>query len=404
MNSVKGAWDVIVVGAGPAGATAARHCALKGLKVLLLEKERMPRFKPCAGGVNAAAVKALGFPLPVGVVERECKTVRIVYDGAERVLAEKKTITYMVTRSSFDSYLVALAEKAGAFVRQGEEALTLERGKRSVTVRTMSGSFKAPVLIGADGFFSRVRKALGFGFDEEETLFCVIADVPLGEEEVTKRFGDALTIHFGLMERGYGWLFPKKSHVSTGFGGEAHESKRLPALFEKFLGMYGLPRGLKMRGCFLPATKTRHRSFGERVLLAGDAAGFVDAFNGEGIRFAILSGECAATAVARCSEREDFSEKGLKEYEDLWYESFGHDLFSSKQVIEYIAAHKTLVFGIVIGNRGAFARYLKTLTGELRLGEYIAWLKRRFPLLLLASAPLVLKLWLRGKRKTRPVG
>ena len=412
-------WDVIVVGGGPAGSAAARSCAGEGLKTLLLEKAVHPRFKPCAGGVTVAAVKVLGgavvqrspsghsdriFPIeepgmPPELVERVCRGVRLLYDGVERIVRRDSAVAYTVRREKFDEHLIRLAARSGAVVREGEGVLSVERDEKGVTVRTATRSERAPLIIGADGYYSKVRKFAGYGFEKEETLYCVIADILLPEAEIGERFQDCLTVHYGLLDRGYGWIFPKRDRLSAGIGGGA-EPRSLPALFRTFIGLHGLRYDGKVRGCFLPVFRARHRSVADRVILAGDAAGFVDAFTGEGIRFALASGRFAGASAAHCHERGDFSRKILERYEDLWYADFGEDLMRSVRLTELAFRRKNFFFGIALGNRTALVRYVKIMTGELRLRELVTWIRKKMPILFARSVFLIVKLRMRAKKHT----
>jgi flavin-dependent dehydrogenase len=385
-----------------------------------LEKAAHPRYKPCAGGITAAAARELervflpatsielsgriptGTPtgMPRRLVERECRGVRLLYDGVERVIRQDAAVAYTVKREQFDEHLIRLAGRSGAVVREREGVLSIERDAKGVTVQTGARSERAPLLIGADGYFSKVRKFAGYGFGRDETLFCVIADIPLPEAEIGERFQDCLTIHYGLLDRGYGWIFPKRDRLSAGIGGWRVETRILPALFRTFIWLHGLRYEGTVRGCFLPVFGVRQRSCADRVILAGDAAGFVDAFTGEGIRFALASGRIAGASAALCHERGDFSQKALEGYEDRWHADFGEDLLRSVRLTEFAFRRKNLFFGIALGNRAVLTRYMKTMTGELRLGELVSWARKRLPVLFAKGAALVVKLRVNAKKHT----
>jgi flavin-dependent dehydrogenase len=338
--------------------------------------------------------------MPSELVERVCRGVRLLYDGVERIVRRDSAVAYTVRREKFDEYLIRLAARSGAVVRQGEGVLSVERDERGVTVRTATRSERAPLLIGADGYYSKVRKFAGYGFGKEETLYCVIAEILLPEEEIGERFQDCLTVHYGLLDQGYGWIFPKRDRLSAGIGGGGAEPRSLPALFRAFIGLHGLRYEGRVHGCFLPAFRGRHRSVSDRVVLAGDAAGFVDAFTGEGIRFALSSGRIAGASAALCHERGDFSRKFLERYEDLWYADFGEDLMRSVRLTELAFRRKNFFFGIALGNRTALARYVKIMTGELRLRDLVAWIGKRMPILFARSVFLIVKLRILAKKHT----
>ena len=147
-------YDVIIVGAGPAGSTAARHCGLKGLKTLLLEKEKIPRYKPCAGGITFAAVKELDFDIPEELIERKCHGMRIHFKKCKNRVTEEHPLVYMVTRSVFDEYLVEKSVAAGAEIRDSETCISVATDREKVSISTSKGEYRANIVIGADGFFS----------------------------------------------------------------------------------------------------------------------------------------------------------------------------------------------------------------------------------------------------------
>jgi geranylgeranyl reductase family protein len=376
-------YDVIVVGAGPAGSTAARRCALGGLKTLLVEKEKLPRYKPCAGGVSRAAVEALDFPLPEQLVERRCRGMRVSLGNLRNQLKCSDTVAYMVSRSAFDAFLSGKAVEAGAALHEKRACVSVEKGERGVVVRTDKGSVRANVVIGADGFHGRVMRSLRPGFDREETRFCVIAEIPLSESRISEMFEDLVEIRYGYVEKGYAWLFPKKYSVSAGIGGLPGEARSMMRSFKRFLAAEGLDGSGRVRGCFIPVTRFTHDNHADGVLLCGDAAGFVDSFSGEGIRFAVMSGALAARTALDCHERGSFSARDLSGYEELCMEAFGRDLLSSAKLTDLLFRHKGILLGTAIKSDRVLRAYLETLTGERSFTEYVGWVKARFPLFVL---------------------
>ena len=153
-------YDVIVVGAGPAGATCARICAREGLKTLLLDKETFPRQKPCAGAVSAQALSLLDFPLPDDVIEKECFGVQIRYHDRSIVVRKKERIAVLVSRDRFDRVLADKAVESGVQFLMGEKVVDdIETGD-AVSVSTDKGRYEARFLIGADGIHSRVARSV----------------------------------------------------------------------------------------------------------------------------------------------------------------------------------------------------------------------------------------------------
>ena len=379
-------YDVIVVGAGPAGSTAARRCAMRGLKTLIIEKEKLPRYKPCAGGVSRAAVEALDFPLPGAIIERECKGMRVSFGNLRNQMKRPDSVAYMVNRSTFDAFLASKAVEAGAELHENKVCLSVEKGKQGVVVLTNGGSLQANIVIGADGYHSRVLRSIFPGFGREEIRFCLISEVPLHESKVSETFDDMVEIQYGYVNKGYAWLFPKKDSVSAGVGGLPDDARNLIGRFKSFLAEKGLNVSSRIRGCFIPITRFKRKYHADGILLCGDAAGFVDSFSGEGIRFAIISGELAARTAMDCHEKGSFGAQALSDYDERCMEAFGRDLLSSARFTDLLFKRMGMFLRAAVANDRVLCAYLETLTGERSFAEYSGWFKRHFPLFLLGRA------------------
>ncbi len=372
-------YDVIIVGAGPAGSTAARHCGLKGLKTLLLEKEKIPRYKPCAGGITFAAAKELDFDIPDDLIERKCHGMRIVFGKFKNHVTEEHPLAYMVTRSLFDEYLVEKAVTAGAEIQDSETCLSVTPDREKVSVYTSKGEYLSNIVIGADGFFSAVLKSLGKKFDKNEIRFCAITEIPMPESSISDLLNNCVELHYGVVNIGYAWLFPKREYISVGIGGPLLQSKTIIQGFKRFLKRGGFNDRIKPRGCFLPVSQFHSNVYSERVMLAGDAAGFVDAFSGEGIRYAIASGKIAAKTALLCHESNDYTADSVRRYQHNCVESFGKDLKYSHRITEMLFKRPNLFLTTAIINDSIQRRYLSTVTGDIGLEEYFYWIKKRFP-------------------------
>ncbi|MGQ9614963.1 MAG: NAD(P)/FAD-dependent oxidoreductase [Spirochaetota bacterium] len=370
-------YDVIVVGAGPAGATAARHCASCGLKTILIEKERLPRDKPCAGGLTLAAVKQLGFPLPDEVIERKCRGFRITYGNRTNIVAFNYTVTYTINRKTFDSFLVDKALEAGVELGDGVECLRVEILKDRVMVKTKEGEIQGGIVIGADGVYSKVLRSFKGYFGKNEKHFCITAEILLPEEEISERMDDLIDIHFSSAPPGYAWLFPKKNHISAGMGCGFSRSKELVSKFKEFLAVHNLRCDIPLKGYFIPVFNSSRRVIAERVILCGDAAGFVDSFSGEGIRFAIISGRLAAQTAASAFKKGDFSIRSIEEYEEECHTAFRKDLECAERMSNRFIKSPRIVLKTAIGSKKALYNYLRTITGEIPLWKFLKWLKKR---------------------------
>jgi len=156
-------FDAIVVGAGPAGSTAALRLSRAGARVLLLDRERFPRDKPCGGGLTERAVKQL--PVPVDpVVEEVVDRFELGFRyGTRFERGGERPLVLMTQRRRLDAHLAEAAAAAGADFRDGVRATALELGEREATVRFDGTAAQAQVVIGADGVNGLTARVLGFG-------------------------------------------------------------------------------------------------------------------------------------------------------------------------------------------------------------------------------------------------
>ena len=296
-------WDVIIVGAGPGGSSAAYGLAKAGLRVLLLEKEKMPRYKPCGGGLTSKVRDILDFDFSPAI-EQTITRLSVAY-GAERVRADAG-IAWAVMRDKFDALLAQRAANAGAELRDAQPVTRIDFDKSGATVVTKSETLGAALVVGADGVNGIVRRAAGLPAHRR------LAVALEAEMEVPSAAIDAWsgTFHldFGAIPWGYGWVFPKAEHLSVGIGylmrGDRHHDLR--AELARYIGSEpSLKNATEMfsRGHRVPLGGQFNRYHAPRAVLVGDAAGVVDPFTAEGIYYAIRSGQIAAEEIARAFQR-----------------------------------------------------------------------------------------------------
>jgi geranylgeranyl reductase family protein len=287
--------DAIVVGSGPGGASAAYFLTRAGLRALVLDRAKLPRYKPCGGAVPRKGLDIFPFPFD-RVVERRVEQATFVLDGRRITHDVERDWLALVMRDRFDAHLL---EQAGCEVCEGTEVTGLRRDGSLLAVETAAGqSYRAPFLVGADGSNSRVARLAGL-CPRGNRRAAVVAEVPVAAETL-EAFAARLLIGFGLLPSGYYWIFPKSSHLTVGIGGKPGSARRMRALLEQVMSGYGIPadRSRKMLHT-VPVYTRRHALQSEGVLLVGDAAQLVDPLTGEGIRFALESGKMAAEAIAR---------------------------------------------------------------------------------------------------------
>lgn len=285
--------DLIVVGAGPAGATAARVAAGRGLRVALIDKAAFPRDKLCGGGVTGRAMGHLraAFGDVSGALFHHCGEVRMMAGGQVLGIERGAPPIYMTMRREFDAALRAGAVTAGAEDFCGHRIAKMAPEAGQVRLACGAG-LRAPVVIGADGVNSAVARALfGRAHDPAQVAFALEVELP-GETS------DHLELDMTAAPWGYGWDFPKAGGRTLGIGGVAARNADLRARFDLWLRARGVePGALRIKGHHLPMGEVRQVPGRGAVLLVGDAAGLVDPITGEGIGWAVHSGQLAAEAV-----------------------------------------------------------------------------------------------------------
>jgi geranylgeranyl reductase family protein len=285
--------DIIVVGAGPAGSTAAYRLAKAGASVLLLDRARFPRDKPCGGGVTGRAARLLPFSIEP-VVEHVVSAVdlRLRY-GKTLARGDGQPLVYMTQRKRLDHFLVQRAVEAGVELREGIKVGELEVGEDSVSVE----GFEALALVGADGVNGVTARALGLGGNR---VVGVALEGNLTYAKMDRKAYDGrLALELGVVPGGYGWVFPKGDHANFGVGGWPDEGPRLREHLRVLCEAHGASfEDLEeLRGYRLPLREPKATLARGRALLVGDAAGLIDPVSGDGMFEGFLSSEYASEAV-----------------------------------------------------------------------------------------------------------
>jgi geranylgeranyl reductase family protein len=286
-------YDVIVVGAGPAGSTAAYRLASAGADVLVLERARFPRDKPCGGGVTGRAARLLPFAIDP-VVEHVVTAVDLRL-GYRRSFArgDHRPLVYMTQRMRLDHFLVEQAVAAGAELREGVKVSDVAVHEGGVTVEGFAGE----TLVGADGVNGMTARALGLGGNRVVGV-ALEGNMPNVKLD-RRRYDGRLALEIGVVPGGYGWVFPKGDHANFGVGGWENEGPRLRDHLRRLCEAHGASFDdlEELRGYRLPLRSPRSTLARGRALLVGDAAGLIDPVSGDGMFEGFLSSKYASEAV-----------------------------------------------------------------------------------------------------------
>jgi geranylgeranyl reductase family protein len=311
-------YDVIVVGAGPAGSTTAYRLARAGARVCLLDRARFPRDKPCGGGLTLRAVRQLPFSIEPVVEDRVDRLELGLRYGRRFVKRSAGPLVLMTQRRRLDALLVEQAREAGAEFRDQVKVTAVDP---EGTVTAEGESLEADVVVGADGANGITARVLG----SSPLELGVALEGNVGYDHLAReRFQGRAVVELGVVPGGYAWVFPKAEHANVGVGGWGSEGPRLRERLSELCTAFGIDEGRvrDLRGHRLPMRGAVRRPVKRRVLLVGDAAGLVDPLSGDGMYEAFVSGRLAAAATlellaGQASDLEHYARAFATEFKPL---------------------------------------------------------------------------------------
>ncbi len=376
-------YDVLVVGAGPSGTTAARQCALRGLDTLLIEKKEFPRYKPCAGGVARLALSSLDFEVPQDIVERECFGLRFLFRGCSAEASKPHRIGILVSRQTFDTFLLEKAREAGSDVLLATEARDFQVSPDHAEVATGKGSLRARCLVIAEGAMGRLATRIRGPFGKKGSALTMVTEIEGSQEDIDRRTQGRFQIHFDVAHRGYGWIFPHRGYYSIGIGGLRNRMKNPRGLMREFLTKQGFDARQRVRGHLIPIGGIRRKLVSDRVVLVGDAAGFVDAFAGEGITYAILSGKLAAETIHAALTQGSLSTIDLTAFQQKCNAHFGARLRDAYYMARILHTLPAVFLKTLASQPGAVENLLNVAEWNTSYREFLIWFLARIPRYLL---------------------
>lgn len=353
-------YDCVVAGAGPCGSTALRQLALRGVKAVAVDKRSFPRHKPCGGAISALTARELDFEWK-DLAEASLRKVELAYKYNRPLVCEsKEPFAHFVMRERFDNRLLEKAIEAGGEFLPEHAVTGVEVQRDGVLVRTSQGDLKAQVVIGADGVNGEVARSLGlFNFDRGIAIEAEIE----ADDALMEAYRDKVYLSYADPPWGYGWVFPKAGRLSVGVGTFSRRRKAIKDAFDTFLertGLSGLP--MEVYGHPIPTGGKRRTIWGERVMLAGDAAGLNDPLSGEGIAHAVLSGKLAAAHAARALERGDFA---FHDYQREIDERIVSELARAAAIADKLYTFPRLFYWLFEKSPETLELYFRLVRGEI---------------------------------------
>ncbi|MBW2180220.1 MAG: NAD(P)/FAD-dependent oxidoreductase [Deltaproteobacteria bacterium] len=307
-------FDVIIVGAGPAGSLLGYYLAKNKINVLIIDKQKLPRYKVCGGGLTRRALDIIPFNISE-VIESYSHNLNItLYNSIVFEYTSTLPVIGMVMRDRFDYFLTKKATHQGAALRD-ETAFKSVTGKAGdLNIETSRGFLKAKILVGADGVFSKTAKALKLNISSKQ-MIGLEAEIYIPNANMLKTLMNITSFDFGVIPEGYGWIFPKKEHLSIGILSVSKKIKAMKQYFYNYLETKKLQNYAhikSLKGWMIPYGPPKNIFYAnEKGLLVGDAAGLSDPITGEGIFYAFKEADIASQIIA---DKLLFGKGGLSLY------------------------------------------------------------------------------------------
>jgi len=338
-------YDVVVVGAGPAGSMTARSAAESGVSVLLLEEHPQAGVPVhCAEGLSVNGLRSSGLPLTQDIISQEIMGVRVFAPNRKFLeISSSEVAGYGINRDVFDRRLAEKAVESGAelmletravrIIKEGEKVAGVIAKQKEETLE-----IRTRIVVGADGFNSIVRKTSGLGHWYPDV--CACAQFRLGGLNLEKPEIQEVYIGSNFAPGGYVWVFPKSQEVANvGLGVRMIHKK--PAIeylkdFVKADPRFREAKILLVNGGVTPVSGLVEPMTGDGVMLVGDAAGQLIPATGAGVHASLAGGKIAGEVAAKAIQRDDVSRRFLVEYKQRYSVDWGERIRRSRKAVEML--------------------------------------------------------------------
>ena len=331
-------YDVMVVGAGPAGLVAARIVSSRGFKVAVLERERHLGVKPCGEAASRQTIEDASVSPSTDFISQEVKCAKIHAPNGKSVsIKESAGVGYIMNKALFLQHLAEKAAEEGADIYMNQAVTDLKRGEGVIKVKTTGAEHQSSLIFGADGFASTVSRNLGLEKrGNREIIPCLqylVANCDLDDLHATEFYLGRDTAPLG-----YAWIFPKgKKMANVGIGVRGAPAK--PYL-DKFLKehrvIFAKARVIGIEAAPVTINGLLEEIVDDNVMLVGEAAGQVIPLTGGGIHSSIVGGKMAGETAVKALEEENLSRNNLMRYVERYNERWGKRIRDSLRVLRVI--------------------------------------------------------------------
>lgn len=346
-------FDVIVIGAGPAGATAAYHLAKNGVKVALIDKEKFPRDKLCGGMFAQPTLDLLDFK-DFDFKIFKPQRIRFSFKNEDLTTPElDRNSFFLAHRKEFDYYLLKKAVEKGAKLYEGVCFQNIISEENTTIVETDQDCFQCNFIVSAEGAASLTKKRLNLAQCTKNPAFEVTA------KNIYSL--DSVQFDFGIAPKGYLWVFPKEDQVLIGLGTFSKKKTSLHTILKDFLNQQKYS-DYEIKGHPIPIFEKNNTYYHKNILFAGDAAGLVDPFLGEGIRYAILSGKMAAETIINHPDN-------LAIYQDSINTALKNHFTYAKILANLFYNFPKVSYNLAIQHKNGLKRMYEVMIGQLTYQE-----------------------------------
>ena len=329
-------YDMIVIGGGPLGSIAGSLIAREGFKVLIIEKQMHPRWKPCGEGISLRGIQLLKQFGLYGAVRNTLweitgVSINVINENIATNIYDEP-VAYTLNRAGFDHALFKHAQKLGAEIHENEKVIDITTSnKNEISIKTTKNEYKSRIIIGADGIYSVVGKKLFRQWKKDEITPCQVARYEIPKKQ---QIFHPTTMEYYFIEGGYGWIFPRAQNdhliLNIGIGKIDEKKSRLGMLFNNFIELLEKEKKVRLRGKEIdgkiwshpiPTRGPSRGTYSDQCLLVGDAGGFVNPITGGGLRYGTISAiHAAETAILFLNNKINT----LATYEDKWSGDIKH--------------------------------------------------------------------------------